>query len=136
MKALAYSSYNKILRFILLQAYYTIAGRDLKRELVPLLNDQKVGLMVWSLLAGGLLSGKCSCQEENSVDGRRANFDFPPVNRERVFDVIDILQPMAAGKNATVAQLAWLLYQQAVTTVIIGANKMEQLDDNLKIYRH
>lgn len=134
MKALDYSTYNKLSKFVSLQAYYTIAGRDLERELVPLLNDQKVGLMVWSPLAGGLLSEKYSPEEENSVDGRRANFDFLPVNRERAFDVIDVLQPMAEAKNATVAQLAlaWLLHQQAVTTVIIGANKMEQLEDNLK----
>jgi len=134
MKALDYSAYNKVARFVSLQAYYTIAGRDLERELIPLLNDQKTGLMVWSPLAGGLLSGKYSRDEENKEGGRRVNFDFPPVNKERAFDIIDILRPMAAAKGATVAQLAlaWLLHQPAVTTVIIGANKMEQLDDNLK----
>ncbi|SDF49869.1 Predicted oxidoreductase [Mucilaginibacter pineti] len=134
MKSLDYSFYNKVSRFVSLQAYYTIAGRDLERELIPLLNDQKIGLMVWSPLAGGLLSGKYSRDEQNKENGRRANFDFPPVNRDRAFDLVDLLQPMAAAKGATVAQLAlaWLLHQQAVTTVIIGANKMEQLEDNLK----
>ena len=134
MKALDYSSYNRLAKFVSLQAYYTIAGRDLERELIPLLNDQKIGLMVWSPLAGGLLSGKYSRNEQNKEGGRRANFDFPPVNRERAFDIIDLLQPMAKAKGATVAQLAlaWLLYQPSVSTVIIGANKPEQLEDNLQ----
>ena len=134
MNALNFSTYNHVAKFISLQAYYTIAGRDLERELIPLLDNQKVGLMVWSPLAGGLLSGKYNRDEQNKEGGRRASFDFPPVNRDRAFDIIDALQPMATSRNATVAQLAlaWLLHQPAVTTVIIGANKMEQLDDNLK----
>jgi len=134
MKAIDYSTYNHLAKFVSLQAYYTIAGRDLERELIPVLNDQKVGLMVWSPLAGGLLSGKYNRDEQNKEGGRRANFDFPPVNKDRTFDVIDALQPIAQAKGATVAQLAlaWLLHQPAVTTVIIGANKMEQLEDNLK----
>lgn len=134
MKALDYSHYNKISKFVSLQAYYTIAGRDLERELVPLILDQKIGLMVWSPLAGGLLSGKYSRDKVKDAEGRRVNFDFPPINKDRAFDIVDILQPMAKAKNTSVAGLAiaWLLQQPAVTTVIIGANKMEQLEDNLK----
>ena len=134
MKALDYSNYNHLSKFVSLQAYYTIAGRELERELIPLLTDQKVGLMVWSPLAGGLLSGKYSRNEEIKEGGRRANFDFPPIDKERAFNVVDVLQPMAEEKNASVAQLAlaWLLKQPSVTSVIIGANKMEQLNDNLK----
>lgn len=133
MKALGYSTYNRVAKFVSLQAYYTIAGRDLERELIPLLTDQKVGLMVWSPLAGGLLSGKYNRNEEVKEGGRRASFDFPPVNKERAFDIIDALEPMAKAKGATVAQLslAWLLHQPAVTSVIIGANKPQQLEDNL-----
>lgn len=134
MKALDYSKYNHITRFVSLQAYYTIAGRELERELIPLLLDQKVGLMVWSPLAGGLLSGKYNRNEEKLVGGRRANFDFPPVNKDRAFDIVDTLEIMAKSKGATVAQLAlaWLLHQSAVTSIIIGANTIEQLEDNLK----
>ncbi|MDB5192520.1 MAG: aldo/keto reductase [Segetibacter sp.] len=134
MKALDYSTYNHVAKFVSLQAYYTIAGRDLERELIPLLNDQKVGLMIWSPLAGGLLSGKYTRHEQNTEGGRRVNFDFPPVNKNRAFDIIDVLQPMAEAKGASVAQLAiaWLLHQPNVTTVIVGANKIEQLEDNLK----
>ncbi len=134
MKALDYSKYNKLAKFVSLQAYYTIAGRDLEREVIPMLKDQKVGLMVWSPLAGGLLSGKFKRDGAGAEGARRMNFDFPPVNKDRAFDILDVLDPMAREKNATVAQLAlgWLLHQSAVTSVIIGAKKLEQLDDNLK----
>jgi aryl-alcohol dehydrogenase-like predicted oxidoreductase len=134
MKAVGYATYNRLAKFVSLQAYYTIAGRDLEREVVPVLEDQKMGLLVWSPLAGGLLSGKYKRNGESAEGARRANFDFPPVNKDRAFDVIDVLEPMAQEKGATVAQLAlaWLLHQPVVTSVIIGANKPEQLDDNLK----
>lgn len=133
MKALAFSTHNNLSKFVSLQAYYTIAGRDLERELIPLLTDQKVGLMVWSPLAGGLLSGKYG-RNKNPEDSRRMSFDFPPVNKEKAFDIIDVIEPIAQLKNVSVAQvaLAWLLHQPAVTSVIIGAKNTDQLQDNLK----
>jgi len=132
MKALGISAQKYLSKFVSLQAYYTIAGRDLERELVPLLLDQKVGLMVWSPLAGGLLSGKYS-RDAETKEGRRVNFDFPPVNKDKAFDIIDVMKNIAKKKGVTVAQIAlsWLLHQPAVTSVIIGANKPEQLADNL-----
>ena len=134
MKALSYSTYNRISKFVSLQAYYTVAGRDLEREVVPLLQDQKVGLMVWSPLAGGFLSGKFKREGNETEGARRESFDFPPINKEKAFDILDVLHLIAAEKNVSVAQvaLAWLLHQPVVTTVIIGAKKSEQLDDNLK----
>lgn len=133
MKALGYSTYNRISRFISLQAYYTIAGRDLERELVPLLQDQKTGLMVWSPLAGGFLTGKYTRQGDQAAGSRRVTFDFPPINKEKAYDIIDVLSPMAKEKNVSVAQLAlaWLLHQPVVSTVIIGAKNGQQLADNL-----
>jgi len=133
MNALGISERHDFAKFVSLQAYYTIAGRDIEREIVPLLLHQKLGLMVWSPLAGGLLSGKYT-RNSNPEDGRRINFDFPPVNRERAYDVIDVMVEIASAKNVTVAQiaLAWLLHQPVVTTVIIGAKNPQQLDDNLK----
>nr|WP_321485435.1 aldo/keto reductase [uncultured Draconibacterium sp.] len=132
MKALGISAQQHLSKFVSLQAYYTIAGRDLERELVPLLLDQKVGLMVWSPLAGGLLSGKYS-RDTETQEGRRVNFDFPPVNKEKAYDILDVMRKIADNKGVTVAQIAlsWLLHQPAVTSVIIGANKPEQLTDNL-----
>ncbi|MFT3948380.1 MAG: aldo/keto reductase [Agriterribacter sp.] len=134
MKSLGYAQYNHKSAFVSLQAYYTIAGRDLERELVPLLTDQKIGLMVWSPLAGGFLSGKYTRSGETEQGSRRIAFDFPPVNKERTFDIIDVLEVIAKEKNVSVAQLAiaWLLHQPVVTTVIIGAKKTDQLEDNLK----
>ena len=114
-----------------LQAYYTIAGRDLEREVVPMLKSEGVGLMVWSPLAGGFLSGKFTRDGEG--EGRRMGFDFPPVDKERAYDIIDVLRELAEAKGRTVAQLAlaWLLYQPAVSSVIIGAKPPDQLADNL-----
>lgn len=134
MKALSYSEHHNLARFQSLQAYYTIAGRDLEREIVPMLQDQKVGLMVWSPLAGGLLSGKYKREGDGPEGSRRIDFDFPPVNKERAFDILDVLHPMAKEKGVSVARLAlaWLLQQDVVSTVIIGAKKPEQLEDNLK----
>ena len=133
MKALGISAQQHLSKFVSLQAYYTIAGRDLERELVPMLLDQKIGLMVWSPLAGGFLSGKYS-RNAATEEGRRVNFDFPPINKEKAFDIIDVMQKIAQSKGVSVAQiaLAWLLHQPVVTTVIIGAKREEQLQDNLK----
>ncbi len=134
MKALGIAEREGLHRFESLQAYYTLAGRDLERELVPMLRSEGVGLMVWSPLAGGLLSGKYSRQDDKGGDGRRANFDFPPVDRERAFACIDAMKPIAEAHGVSVAQiaLAWLLHQKVVSSVIIGAKKPEQLEDNLK----
>ncbi|HEY4207822.1 MAG TPA: aldo/keto reductase [Puia sp.] len=133
MKALSISDLKGFSRFVSLQAYYTIAGRDIEREIVPLLQDQQLGLMVWSPLAGGLLTGKYT-RNTNPEEGRRLNFDFPPVNREKAYDIIDVMQEIAKAKNVSVAQVAlsWVLHQPAVSTVIIGAKNPQQLDDNLK----
>jgi len=132
MKALGVSAQQHLAKFVSLQAYYTIAGRDLEREVVPLLLDQKLGLMVWSPLAGGFLSGKYTRNGATEA-GRRVNFDFPPIQKEKAYDIIDIMHSIAENKGVTIAQiaLAWLLNQSVVTSVIIGAKKQEQLLDNL-----
>ncbi len=136
-KALGISERLGLARFASLQAYYTVAGRDLEREIVPMLKSEGVGLMVWSPLAGGLLSGKYGRDTQADMQGnagsRRTKFDFPPVNRERAWDCIDAMRPIAQAHHASVAQvaLAWLLHQPQVTTVIVGAKKPEQLADNL-----
>jgi len=121
-------------RFESLQAYYTIAGRDLERELVPVLADQQMGLMVWSPLAGGLLSGKYTRERDGPSDSRRATFDFPPVDRDRAFACIDAMRKIGDAHGASVARvaLAWLLAQKHVTTIIIGARNEQQLRDNVE----
>ena len=132
-KAVGISNQFNLARFASLQAHYTIAGRDLERELVPMMASEGIGLIVWSPLAGGFLSGKYSRDGARGGDSRRATFDFPPVNEERGYNVIDAMKPIAEAKGVSIAQiaLAWLLHQKAVTSVIIGARKPEQLDDNI-----
>lgn len=132
-KAIGISNQFNLARFASLQAHYTIAGRDLERELAPMMESEGVGLMVWSPLAGGFLSGKYSRDGAKEGDNRRATFDFPPVNEERGYNVIDAMKPIAEAKGVSIAQiaLAWLLHQKPVTSVIIGAKKPEQLDENI-----
>ncbi len=132
-KALGIAERLGLSRFESLQAYYTIAGRDLERELIPMLKSEGVGLMVWSPLAGGLLSGKYKRDQQGQKGDRRSTFDFPPVDRERAFDCIDAMQAIAQTHKVSVAQiaLAWLLHQPQVTSVIVGAKRPEQLADNL-----
>ncbi len=134
VKALGIAEREGLARFESLQAYYTLAGRDLEREIVPMLRSEHVGLLVWSPLAGGLLSGKYARDDDKPADGRRAQFDFPPVDRSRAFDCIDAMRPIAEAHGASVAQiaLAWLLHRRVVSSVIVGAKKLEQLDDNIK----
>ncbi len=131
MKALGISRLECLESFVSVQAYYSLAGRDIERELVPLLRSEGLGLMVWSPLAGGFLSGKYT--RGGAVEGRRASFDFPPVDEDRAYDVIDVMREVAEARGCTVAQaaLAWLLGQPAVSTVIIGAKRPDQLADNL-----
>jgi len=133
MKGLAISERKNWARFESVQAYYTVAGRDLEREVIPLLQDQQVGLMVWSPLAGGLLSGKFTPDGQGPAGSRRATFDFPVVDKPRAFAVVDVMRPIAHRHQVSVAQvaLAWLLGRPQVTTVIVGAKTPEQLADNL-----
>ncbi|MGD0634234.1 MAG: aldo/keto reductase [Beijerinckiaceae bacterium] len=133
VKATGISERHGLARFESLQAYYTVAGRDLEREIVPMLRSEGLGLMVWSPLAGGFLSGKYSRDNQAGQDGRRATFDFPPVDRDRAFNCIDAMRNIADERGVSVAQiaLAWLLHQETVTSVIIGAKRLEQLDENI-----
>ena len=133
MKGLAISEKKNWSRFESVQAYYTVAGRDLEREVLPLIEDQQLGLMVWSPLAGGLLTGKFSPDGKGPDGTRRASFDFPVVDKPRAFKVVDAMRPIAAQHQATVAQvaLAWLLSRPQVSTVIMGAKTPEQLAENL-----
>lgn len=133
MKSLGVSALGHLEKFVTLQAYYSLAGRELEREIAPMLLDQKMGLLVWSPLAGGFLSGKFTRGGAVDGDSRRSKFTFPPVNLEKGYATVDVLRAVAGRRNATVAQvaLAWLLHQPVVTSVIIGAKKTEQLKDNL-----
>lgn len=118
-------------RFCSAQSYYSLVGRELEREILPAAMDLGLGTFIWSPLASGFLSGKYTRDSEAS--GRRANFDYPPIDKDQGFDIVDVLTDIAETKAASVAQiaLAWLLHKPGVTSVIVGARKEAQLVDNL-----
>src|SRR6202790_3288809 len=132
-KALGISEFKGLARFDTLQAYYSIAGRDLEWEIVPLLESEEVDLLVWSTLAGGLLSGKFSRTNQKPADSRRTEYDFPIVDKERTWNILDVIAPIAKAHGCSPARvaLAWLLAKPVVTSVIIGAKRRDQLQDNL-----
>ncbi|HEX4984767.1 MAG TPA: aldo/keto reductase [Burkholderiales bacterium] len=133
MKAVSISGHRGWNRFESVQAYYSLASRDLEREIVPVCLDQGLGVLVWSPLAGGLLSGKFSENDKGPDGARRTTFDFPPVDRPRAFRCVDAMRPIASAHGVSVARiaLAWLLHQPVVASVIVGAKTNEQLSDNI-----
>jgi aryl-alcohol dehydrogenase-like predicted oxidoreductase len=132
-KALGISERKGYARFETIQSYYSIAGRDLEREIVPLINEEKLGLMVWSPMAGGLLSGKYGPGAPGNGEGRRANFNFPPVNEDRAWAAVAEMRRIAAKHNVSVATVAlgYVLAKPFVMSIIIGASRMDQLEQNL-----
>ena len=134
MKALCVAEARSWERFVSLQAYYSLAGRDLEHELTGLCREEGLGVLPWSPLSGGFLTGKFRRGQPGPLGARRSTFEFPPIDEERGYDAVEALDALAKEKTATVPQvaLAWLLAQPVVSSVIIGANKMSQLEDNLK----
>jgi aryl-alcohol dehydrogenase-like predicted oxidoreductase len=134
MKANAIADKMGWSKFVALQNYYSVAGRDVERELVPLALSEGLGLMPWSPLAGGFLSGKFTRGKLKAGDSRRDDFDFPPVNKEKAWEIIDVMSEIAAQHGVSVARVAltWLLQKPAVTSIIIGAKRNDQLLDNIE----
>jgi aryl-alcohol dehydrogenase-like predicted oxidoreductase len=133
MKAIAFAEANGLARFVSAQVYYSIAGRDIEREIVPMAQSEGVAILPWSPLAGGLLSGKFDAEGKGPGDARRSGFDFPPVDRERLPRVLAALKTVADATGTSVARVAlgWQLTRPFVTSVILGAKTREQLVDNL-----
>ncbi|HKJ44304.1 MAG TPA: aldo/keto reductase [Balneolales bacterium] len=132
-KALQVSKFNGWESFVSLQAYYSVAARDLEHELLPLSKEEGLGVLPWSPLSGGFLTGKYRRNQDGPEDARRTGFDFPPVDKEKAYDVVDAMDEIAKKHESSIPQvaLAWLLEQNGVASVIIGAKNMSQLDDNL-----
>ncbi len=133
MKALGFSNGHNLSRFVSAQMYYSIAGRDIEREIVPLAQDQSLAILPWSPLAGGLLSGKFDLDKPGPAGARRTTFDFPPVDLARGKVVLAALRAVSAATGLSVARiaLAWVLTRPFVASIIIGAKTQEQLVDNL-----
>jgi len=132
-KAQAIAHYNRWHKFIGLQYYYSIASRDIEHELIPMAKDHNLAIFPWSPLAGGFLTGKFSRDGQNVENARRSTFDFPPLDKEKALDIVDVLKEISGQYNATAAQvaLAWVRQQQAISSTIIGAKTMEQLKENI-----
>ena len=132
-RSIGIAEQRNLSRFETLQAYYSIASRDIERELAPLLEAEKMGLLVWSPLAGGLMSGKFNRHNQQADNARRSTFDFPVVDHERAWNIIDVMAPIAEAHACSPARvaLAWLLSRPVVTSVIMGAKRLDQLKDNL-----
>jgi aryl-alcohol dehydrogenase-like predicted oxidoreductase len=133
MKAIGFADANGLARFQSAQVYYSIAGRDIEREIAPMAQSEGVAILPWSPLAGGLLSGKFDPEKPGPEGARRTSFDFPPVDRARLTTVLAALRKVSQDTGHSVARLAlaWQLTRPFVTSVIIGAKTKEQLLDNL-----
>ena len=120
-------------RFVASQNYYTIASRDIEREIVPMAKSENIGIMPWSPLAGGFLSGKYTRNNEIAGDSRRDAFDFPPINKQKAYDLIDLMAEIGKSHNVSVASVAlnWVVRQPGMTSTIIGAKNLQQLNDNI-----
>jgi aryl-alcohol dehydrogenase-like predicted oxidoreductase len=134
MKALGIADKNGWNKFAGMQYFYSLAGRDIEREVLPLSIDQNLAVMPWSPLAGGFLSGKYTRDNEKVKGSRRDSFDFPPINKEKTYDIIDVIIKIGKHHNASAAAiaLAWVRQQPGITSTIIGAKTVEQLNDNIK----
>jgi aryl-alcohol dehydrogenase-like predicted oxidoreductase len=132
-KAQAIAQYRGYHKFIGLQYYYAAVSRDIEHELVPMAKDHDLAIFPWSPLAGGFLTGKFT-REGVDANSRRANFDFPPIDKQKANDLVDVMAEIAKAQDASIAQiaLAWVRQQPGITSTIIGAKTLEQLHDNIK----
>jgi aryl-alcohol dehydrogenase-like predicted oxidoreductase len=134
VKANGIAEHRGLTRIVTNQVYYSLAGRDIEQEMVPVMQDQEIGCLVWSPLAGGYMAGKYTAGDGVKVEpGRRANFDFPPVDKDKADKTVIAMREIAKAHGVSVAQvgLAWVRQKPFITSTIIGATTMEQLNDNL-----
>ncbi len=131
-KAQSIAEYRGYHQFIGLQYYYSAVSRDIEHELVPMAAAHDLAIFPWSPLAGGFLTGKFT-RDGADANSRRANFDFPPINKERAYDLVEVMGEISKAKNASIAQiaLAWVRQQKGIMSTIIGAKTLDQLQSNI-----
>ena len=132
-RILAIQERHSYARFVGAQMYYSLLGRDIEHEIVPFVEDTGIGVLVWSPLSGGFLSGKYTRETPEPENARLNTFKIPPIDVEKGYDVVDLLKQIAQNHGASPAQvaIAWMLTKPFISSIIIGANKMHQLEDNL-----
>ena len=120
-------------KFVASQNYYSIGSRDIEREIIPMALSESIGIMPWSPLAGGFLSGKFTRNNEVAGNSRRDAFDFPPIDKQKAYDIIDVMAEIGKSHSVSVATVAlnWVIRQQGITSTIIGAKTLDQLHDNI-----
>jgi aryl-alcohol dehydrogenase-like predicted oxidoreductase len=133
MKANGIAEKSGWTKFSAVQCFYSLAARDIEYNILPMARSEKLSVLPWSPLAGGFLSGKYDRNTSNAGDSRRDLFDYPPINKERAYDIIDVLKKVAASHEVSAAQVAlrWLISQNGITSTIIGASNEKQLRDNI-----
>ena len=134
VKANSYAEKMGWTKFVASQNFYSIGGRDIEREILPMAINEGISIMPWSPLAGGFLSGKFTRNKEVAGNNsRRDTFDFPPINKSKAYDIIDVMEVIAKNYNVSVATVAlnWVINQKGVTSTIIGAKTLQQLNDNI-----
>ncbi|HZL10656.1 MAG TPA: aldo/keto reductase [Prolixibacteraceae bacterium] len=133
VKANSYADKMGWTKFVASQNYYSVAGRDIEREIVPMALNEGISIMPWSPLAGGFLSGKYTRDQEVAGNSRRDSFDFPPINKSLAYDIIDVMAEIGKRHKVSVAAVAlnWVIRQPAITSTIIGAKNLQQLADNI-----
>jgi aryl-alcohol dehydrogenase-like predicted oxidoreductase len=133
MKANSFAGHMGWSKFVASQNFYSIASRDIEREIVPMALSEGLSIMPWSPLAGGFLSGKYRRDVRIAGESRRDAFDFPPVNKEKAYDIIDVMIKIGERYNTSAARVAlsWIKDKPGVTSVIIGAKNQDQLTDNI-----
>ncbi len=132
-KANGYADRMGWTKFVASQNYYSIAGRDIEREIMPMAKSENISIMPWSPLAGGFLSGKFTRDTEIAGSSRRDTFDFPPVNKQKAYEIIDVMAEIGKLHNVSVATVAlnWVINQPGVASTIIGAKTLDQLRQNI-----
>ncbi|HJT89017.1 MAG TPA: aldo/keto reductase [Bryobacteraceae bacterium] len=132
-KAVGLQSENGWAKFRAAEMYYSLIGRDIDHEVVPFIEQAGIGILAWSPLAGGFLSGKYSRQNPKGDGGRLSGSDFLPFDKEKGYQVVEKIRATGQAHNASPAQvaLAWMLTKPFVSSILLGANKMAQLEDNL-----
>ena len=133
MKANSFAAHMGWTKFVASQNFYSIASRDIEREIVPMALNENISIMPWSPLAGGFLSGKFKRDVKTAGNSRRDEFDFPPINKDKAFDIIDVMTKIGDRYKASAARVAlsWTKDRPGVTSVIIGAKNQDQLLDNI-----
>ena len=131
--ALGLQKQNGWAQFKAAEVYYSLVGRDAEHEIIPLALEAGIGLLIWSPLASGFLTGKYTRQNPQGDGGRLTGFDILPFDRERGYDLLEIMKQIAAAHNASPAQvaIAWLLSRPGVSSILLGATRLSQLEDNL-----